>query len=86
MNGRNTKQANTQTRKQTRAICMREGEGSRYSMVTLERAVRGGDSDFLEEVTFELMLKDTRQCKQEGMQERNSKHTALRQKGLSVSK
>ena len=55
-------------------------------MVTLERAVRGGDSDFLEEVTFELMLKERRRWEQEGMQERNSKHTALRQKGLSVSK
>ena len=39
MSGRNTKQANSQTRKQTRAIYMREGEGSRYSMVTLERVV-----------------------------------------------
>ena len=85
MSGSNTKQANTQARRQTRAVCIREGEGSRYSVVTLERAVRGGDSDFLEEVTFELMLKERRRWEQEGMQERNSKHTALRHKGLSVS-
>ena len=39
-------------------------------------------TDFLEEVTFELMLKERRRWEQEGMQERNSKHTALRQKGL----
>lgn len=64
---------------------MREGEGGRYPMVTLERVVRGGDPDFLEEVTFELRLKGRRQWDSKVMQERNDKCTALRQKGLIVS-
>lgn len=30
-------------------------------MVTLERVARGGDSDFFEETTFELKLKDQKE-------------------------